>query len=791
EWGEAVLAWPPGSLYRYEEEKLLFPPGGIKNRLYIKQFTEQVGGFWKLKAKTAEKYGISRVKFDLIFVGEAPDLSPNKKGSPNNQVKTGGSGKKEKRQESIDKYFTKKSPSKQQNSQPMDAHQKSLLQKLKEKYKVQNAKNTTLANKIANKQEAIRQKRKYTKKKLLQSSDKNSVLTEMEIKQRKQEEKLKLREQKRKKKEQVALLMKEYNRKKEDLELEDLQDLPEPLPIELRLPNELFGDFVMIMEFLHTFQETINLKDYFPAGMTLDLLERALVENEVAGPLCDIIQMLLTAIFELQEEEDDEIREDSDMRSSDWQDVADVAGDMRTKEAVRQATIAARWSQAYHRTPLNKLTLDASTVTEVLRLHLLASGGRCGDSSSKWRYQQRGGYSSLDDPGLMLRLSQPHILDSLSQIPFCDLSIGDKLAILSCLINQILTFSAVRDVIDERMDKIRQGKVELRSLHANDKRREQEAYQKLKDGEWTVEQLEKEKELLHRRKQDQNRRLRELNEENQSNQVLPLGQDRAYRRFWLFTAIPGLFVEHDDRHAGTCLPKGTPALDLGLLNGEDPEMYVKRLFEQGSNKENLLKSPTKTPITPTKTPSKASLPKTPTKGASPSKVAEDKIRRPLTCWADSLCPVHSDQGERVCWAFYQDEAAVDELIAKLNKRGMREHALQATLEDERERIVQSITKCPISRLNTNLCPTLETRKSSRNNPRYDNANLNFPPGTPSEEILESVLRDLILETEEKINDGCLGSLKVHDRKAWREAIANSSYDQQCEKLVWGGSSRNN
>lgn len=45
----------------------------------------------------------------------------------------------------------------------------------------------------------------------------------MEIKQKKQEEKLKLRELKRKKKEQVAQMMKEYNRKKEDLELEDLQ----------------------------------------------------------------------------------------------------------------------------------------------------------------------------------------------------------------------------------------------------------------------------------------------------------------------------------------------------------------------------------------------------------------------------------------------------------------------------------------------------------------------------------------------------------------------------------------
>lgn len=59
-------------------------------------------------------------------------------------------------------------------------------------------------------------------------------------------------------------------------------------------------------------------------------------------------------------------------------------------------------------------------------------------------------------------------------------------------------------------------------------------------------------------------------------------------------------------------------------------------------------------------------------------------------------------------------------------------------------------------------PTDDTRKSSRNNPKYDNANLNFPPETPSEDILESVLRDLILETEQKVNDGCLGSLKVSD-----------------------------
>ena len=29
-----------------------------------------------------------------------------------------------------------------------------------------------------------------------------------------------------------------------------------------------------------------------------------------------------------------------------------------------------------------------------------------------------------------------------------------------------------------------------------------------------------------------------------------LGRDRAFRRFWVFDAVPGLFVEHDDSEVG-------------------------------------------------------------------------------------------------------------------------------------------------------------------------------------------------------------------------------------------------
>lgn len=67
------------------------------------------------------------------------------------------------------------------------------------------------------------------------------------------------------------------------------------------------------------------------------------------------------------------------------QDIGDT-GDLTTDEAVRLATAASTWSQHYHNTSLSKLTLDPSTLTEVLRLHLLASGGRCSDKSAKWRF---------------------------------------------------------------------------------------------------------------------------------------------------------------------------------------------------------------------------------------------------------------------------------------------------------------------------------------------------------------------------------------------------------------------
>lgn len=132
----------------------------------------------------------------------------------------------------------------------------------------------------------------------------------------------------------------------------------------------------------------------------------------------------------------------------------------------------------------------------------------------------------------------------------------------------------------------------------------------------------------------------------------------------------------------------------------------------------------------------------------------------------STCPVHATYLPHTKWAFYDKAESVEQLILSLNERGYRESALRSVLLAEKERIVESIQKCSVHRLD-NTQPEVklenETRKSTRQlrkEKEYD-ANLYFPAGTPVEDIMERTLIDLILETEEKIFVGGLGSLKVY------------------------------
>jgi bromodomain adjacent to zinc finger domain protein 1A len=64
-----------------------------------------------------------------------------------------------------------------------------------------------------------------------------------------------------------------------------LQELPVPTKVDCAIPNEFFGDFVMVLEFLHSFGDILSSRSFFPTGVTFDVVERALSVNELAGKL--------------------------------------------------------------------------------------------------------------------------------------------------------------------------------------------------------------------------------------------------------------------------------------------------------------------------------------------------------------------------------------------------------------------------------------------------------------------------------------------------------------------------
>ncbi len=137
------------------------------------------------------------------------------------------------------------------------------------------------------------------------------------------------------------------------------------------------------------------------------------------------------------------------------------------KQAMQQATSAAAWSHMYQNTPLYKLGMDYSSTTEVLRLHLLSSGARLSQKNM-------GTCAENDDPGLYLRMNEPQILKKLSTGTVFDLSLAEKLKVIECLIHQIMSYTAVKDIMEESFELFRQARVGYRSLMAAEKRNEAE-----------------------------------------------------------------------------------------------------------------------------------------------------------------------------------------------------------------------------------------------------------------------------------------------------------------------------
>lgn len=518
----------------------------------------------------------------------------------------------------------------------------------------------------------------------------------LEMMEKLKEEKLKIKEKRKEEKEKLSKFMKEWNKKKEDLELENLKELPNVNPVNLRISNEHFGDFVMIYEFFNNFWSQLDAGSYFPQGMSVELLERCLVDEEITGPLNTLIQVLLTTIFDLEEDEEADMKES---HISGWEPVYNT-GDEKTKNAVKLATEVKNWSMQHLGQSLNKITLQPTVISEVLRIHILSSGGKYSDKMAKWIYQERGNYCPTDDPGLNIRLQHPKVLEALSHHHVTCLTVSDKIMLINCLMNQILTFSSYRVQLQNTVIKVKNARLEFKSALAAEKRKTQEIMQKKKEMKLLNSEAQDvetaDQKANNYRINEWNKKLTELTDLGMTAQILPLGTDRAYRKYWLFASMPGLFVEDDEPNPGICLPNGTP---ISNIDEKDPLLYVKRLFEM-NEKENVGVA-------------RASLSNTPSK----KRFIDDSINSSflsngnfveqkkslLCCYGpENKCPVHCVNENKLAWGYYNTPEELDSLIDSLNSRGLRESELQKILQQEKQRILLSMEKCTNCLLNPSL-----------------------------------------------------------------------------------------
>lgn len=95
------------------------------------------------------------------------------------------------------------------------------------------------------------------------------------------EEKPKQKEEEKEPPIDVNKEIKEWYKPKEDLELEDQKKMPQVMPVEIRIPLQYFGDMLMIIEFVNSFDDVLLIKKFFPHGFTLKIVEMALLEREV------------------------------------------------------------------------------------------------------------------------------------------------------------------------------------------------------------------------------------------------------------------------------------------------------------------------------------------------------------------------------------------------------------------------------------------------------------------------------------------------------------------------------
>uniref|UniRef100_A0A673LEC7 Tyrosine-protein kinase BAZ1B n=1 Tax=Sinocyclocheilus rhinocerous TaxID=307959 RepID=A0A673LEC7_9TELE len=504
--------------------------------------------------------------------------------------------------------------------------------------------------------ELLEQKRRWA---LMTEEEKQDVL-----RQKRQEVKQKLREKAKERREKEMQMRREMSRRYEDQELEGkslptfrLFDMPEGLP------NTLFGDIAMVVEFLHCYSGLLMPDDQYP--ITSIALMEALA-GEKAGFLY-LNRVLVVLLQTLLQDELAEGYSELDM-------------------------------------PLSEIPLTMHSVSELVRLCLRPTDAHEEESARGSDHWQPGaGYDDMVSSEFLEKLETSEVFELTSQ---------EKVSLLVALCHRILMTYSVEDHVEaiqqrsaelwrERLATLKE--VNERKKAEKQKRKEQmEAKtdssgdvlmraEKRKDSNVKKEtpkvptkvepepedmistvksrrlmsiQAKKEKEEQER----QNKGERQAEEERIRRQKAaaekalqdavtkaklvmkrtPLGTDRNHKRYWLFSdVVPGLYIEKGWVHESIDYTFTLPPEEEPASTEEDKEEEMEGYTSNENGQQG-------TPV--------------------PESCIETTVPK---------------QGQNL-WFVCDSQKDLDELIESLHPQGVRESELKLRLQVNYQEILHSI-----------------------------------------------------------------------------------------------------
>ncbi|XP_037807459.1 bromodomain adjacent to zinc finger domain protein 1A [Lucilia sericata] len=759
-------------------------------QMFIKNNVVRVDGILRPKPESYQKYVTERkITFDKIFIGKMPHFTPAKIKKPEDA----------KKQSTLNNYFGKKPENEKSTSKTVSAQEKAKLEK--EKAEKSEAKAKSLKEEM---ERLRRQKEEQLLEQMRQKAEKRAKLME------------KIDE------ECAALLT-----KTDDLERTDQRLMPTFSPVSTILPAKLVGDAFMLREFMHTFVGILSGIEVFRGNLSFFEMARSFTIREVAGPLSDIILILLGTVMDLQREEEDEC-------SVDYK---------------RGDSPIPFWSHKYVKRhfsfKLNELPLDALTVSEVLRLHILSSGAVVRNKTAeKWRIMYRNGYTSSEDPGIALRAQFPHIVRALKLYTVYQLPFVDIMRILKCLMAQMLTYSGTINLIEERMDQTSSARQELKNLVTAENQRvtKMQTQKRALTNEFNQQCMEEEvkkdaekrksledklnkkvAELLAQSEREHKKFQQQVCKLNETlfNFLVYLGMDRAYRKYYVLESMPGIFVEHSSDCMDICLenpPKnklrsGITANAANLpKNRKELRSYLLKMYTEEEKKSSMASAANKKEketeaaqedkenqnqqngVVNGLTNGHVNGEKMDVDDENASTTSSPTQYELFMCTGEARnCIVHDERNtDRKHWSYLYKKEDLEALIDSLNPLGFRESELREQLTTLKELIQEHIKNCPVDMLSVDSKQSQKFKAQMMNDTyrKYNNSNFGFPIGsTDINEVMYGSLVKRILQFESEIYTGDLGRLKVKDMEKWRKDLHKSCYDPQA-KLQWGPPKQN-